>query len=543
MISEPGIYKLCENISFHPNALDRGKQLSDDSFEPDLSQYSPFSYGLGFFSAIAIETSEVILDLNGFTIEQSPEHALIQRFFALIELASSPFIPSTGPAMFVGDNETFNSANDVIIKGPGTIGRSAHHGIHGNFNTNVTIEKVTFVDFEVGAVSLNRVNNLVIKDCDIPHNRHDVPVIGTFSSARFILPYLKILTEQYDYSMTLRSKIVRASDVYDTLKQAIVNVYDDVVAEGFINATRHPLEHSLFNNPFRVIDGPCYAFVVHGKGPAVGDFGERLDVNKNNTCENIEISTNSIRNIKCWNNEVPAAVDSDGEEEPVVITDARGAVLQFVNTFDPSMKHSLAIDESGRYKGNIISDAQIMVASAILDGTLSDSPELQLKPNTITNDIIEWAVDADAVYSPKYRCNGDSMHHCIKGITVIRVENTAGFEIKGNVIQNVTSLSKKAFDECTDYFEAASFENLNSQQLGNVRMISVAAVRGFLGETSYTINGLGMRESIRNSEIRNNIIKEAHSENGEVIVGIDVQGYSKEGKSFHFVYQSFKVSQ
>jgi hypothetical protein len=282
--------------------------------------------------------------------------------------------------------------------------------------------------------------------------------------------------------------------------------------------------------------------VVHGKGPAVGDFGEKLNVNKNNICENIEISTNSIRNIKCWNNEVPAAVDSDGEEEPVVITDARGAVLQFVNTFDPSNKYSLAIDESGRYKGNIISDAQIMVARAIHDGTLSDSPELQVKPNTISNNIIEWAMDADAVYSPRYRCNGDSMHHCIKGITVIRVENTAGFEIKGNMIKNVRSLSTKAFDECTDYFEAASFENLNAQQLGNVRMISVAAVRGFLGETSYTINGERMRERIRNSKIKNNIIRGARSVNAEVIVGIDIQGFSKEGTSCHIVHRPFVVS-
>jgi hypothetical protein len=260
VIREPGRYKLCENISFRPNGPAPGSQLSDDSFQPDYSQYSPFSYGLGFFSAIAIETSGVILDLNGFTIEQSPEHALIQRFFALIELASSPFIPLTGPAMFVGDSETFISANDIIIKGPGTIGRSAHHGIHGNFNTNITIEEVTFVDFEVGAVSLNRVNNLVIKDCDIPHNRQDVPVIGTFSSARFILPYLKILAEQYDYSMPLRGEIAHASAVYHALKQAIVNVYDDVVQEGYINAKSHPVEYSLFNNPFRVIDGPCYAF-------------------------------------------------------------------------------------------------------------------------------------------------------------------------------------------------------------------------------------------------------------------------------------------
>ena len=48
------------------------------------------------------------------------------------------------------------------------------------------ITDVTFKDFEVAAVSLNNVDNLVIKDCVVDGNRHDVPVVGLFSAARFI---------------------------------------------------------------------------------------------------------------------------------------------------------------------------------------------------------------------------------------------------------------------------------------------------------------------------------------------------------------------
>jgi len=60
-------------------------------------------------------------------------------------------------------------------------------GIHGNENSNVVINNVKFRDFEVAAISLNNVDNLEIKHCETLRNRHDVPVLGLFSAARFIL--------------------------------------------------------------------------------------------------------------------------------------------------------------------------------------------------------------------------------------------------------------------------------------------------------------------------------------------------------------------
>ena len=52
----------------------------------------------------------------------------MQRYFAFIELASSPFISTAGPAQFVGEGEVFAPASHVQILGPGTNGRSSHHG-------------------------------------------------------------------------------------------------------------------------------------------------------------------------------------------------------------------------------------------------------------------------------------------------------------------------------------------------------------------------------------------------------------------------------
>ena len=156
-----------------------------------------------------------------------------------------------------------------------------------------------------------------------------------------------------------------------------------------------------------------------------------------------------------------------------VQNDARGAVLQLVD-FEGN---NLAMAENGLYKGNVVADMQIMVAKAIHEGVLKDTPLLQTGTNTIDPTIVAWAESSDAFLVPKYRCNGDSMHHVIKGMIVIRVEDTEGFDIQDNVIENVVNLSPPPFPNCTDWHADASSENPSEQQNGNVRGISVAATR------------------------------------------------------------------
>jgi hypothetical protein len=167
-----------------------------------------------------------------------------------------------------------------------------------------------------------------------------------------------------------------------------------------------------------------YVFVVHGKGPAVGGFGETFNETDHSVSSSyILIRNNTIQNIKCYNREVPAAVDNG-----LVQNDARGAVLQF---YDTVAKRGLAMNDDGTYKGNVLADAQIMVAKAIVDGVLTDDPLRQIGTNTIQQAVIDWAMGiptgtppALPTYSPLFRCNGDAMHHVAKGMTVIRVEDT-----------------------------------------------------------------------------------------------------------------------
>mmetsp|Transcript_12613 Transcript_12613/g.27379 ORF Transcript_12613/g.27379 Transcript_12613/m.27379 type:complete len:262 (-) Transcript_12613:1662-2447(-) len=166
----------------------------------------------------------------------------------------------------------------------------------------------------------------------------------------------------------------------------------------------------------------------------------------------------------------------------------------------------------GSYIGNVVADMQIMVAKAILDGTLPDIPSRQIGPNSIHQGIIDWAQDG-SIMKPSYVCNGDSMHHVIKGSIVIRVEDTAGFSITGNTINNIVNLSVEPFSNCDGYHIGASSENPNECQSGNIRAISVAAVRGFHDGPS---------------QIKNNKIGGFTSDQANVIIGVDIQGVSKD---------------
>ena len=105
------------------------------------------------------------------------------------------------------------------------------------------------------------------------------------------------------------------------------------------------------------------------------------------------------------------------------------------------------------------------------------------------------------------------MHHVSKGMIVIRVEDTQGFDIRNNMIESIENLSPPAFAECDSFHLGASEENEGEQQGPNVRGISVAAVRGYANQ--------------RLSIIRGNTILYATSENANSIIGIDIQGDSK----------------
>lgn len=88
---------------------------------------------------------------------------LNQRFYAHIELGSSPFLKNIGPHDFAN---SFVKAQNVLIKN-GTLGLSSHHGIHGNYSTNITLRNLVIKNFEIAGIAFNGANNVYVKNVEV----------------------------------------------------------------------------------------------------------------------------------------------------------------------------------------------------------------------------------------------------------------------------------------------------------------------------------------------------------------------------------------
>ena len=435
VIDTPGLYRLSEDIVFNPNNLAFLNSTEDsdaitlrsanglslpvtayntgDVLPSQFGQYDPSAFGLGFFCAISIKVENVIIDLNGYTISQSPEHALQQRFFSVFELADQPFIPTQGPHSF---GPSIESATNCYIHN-GTIGLSSHHGIHGNENKNIMLEDVNFTNYEVGACSLNKVEGLYCKNVHGLRNRQDIPVLGNWSSARFIRPYINALYNNGvdSWSGTINGKDI--ATIHGALKGAIENVYDQVLVSATWGSSGGSSEYKLFGNASGLIDGNSYGFLVNTGGVAVMGFPDsRLTASKDIYFNNVTVS-NQLANI----NEIPALTLDNGENKQM--NDPIGSVFQTVNREGQLSNGAyLTINNDNTYKGNVVSDAQLAVVKAIADGF--NFGHLSTTRNSIDTSIVDWA-NGQTTWSSlniKYLGNGDSMFHVNKGVVIFKMD-------------------------------------------------------------------------------------------------------------------------
>jgi len=451
-ITQPGRYILAEDISFSPN--DNGPTAYDSCWPTDAQlgvDYGAKEYDLGFFAAITVETTGVDIDLNGYILEQSPAHALLQRFFAIVELANSPFLPGQGPAGFTNN---FVAAHDVTIHN-GVLGRSSHHAIHGNLNTDITIFDLDFDGFEVAGVALNGVEGLTMNNCRLT-NRKDVPVMGTFSAARFLQNYVDYLaTQGSSTNLDVRGGQLSVDDVRDNLRNAINNVFADVLADGEINHTAHPVEHALFANVLGVIDGNSYGVLTNKNGVAVNDFPDQPKAPfTSRPSTNVRITNVDIYDLQSNIHEIVALVKGGA-----AVSDSRGSIFQLLNKDHLTGEYVTLETEcdyyTANYKGNPVADAQLLVAKAIANDEFLDSG-LDVSRNGITPDIIEWAEGytnspLSDIDDEGWQCNGDSMAHVQKGAIGFKIDGTADARLEDCSVNGVRNKGAPGSRACGLY--------------------------------------------------------------------------------------------
>ena len=380
-IKHPCKLKLSADVQFNPNRPAAGADgLIDPNrtldWFPTAAQSAEYgtadvrlAYSLGFFAAIAIECEGVILDLNSYTISMHPEFALMQQFFACVELGDQPFPFNSGPANFGSD---LRRARKVWIKN-GTLGYSAHQNLHGNDCSEVLVTGVTFKDSTVAGVSLNGARKIAILDCEFKGHRKDVKVRGAFNEIRLDTKVLEAYSTMKGGWSNLPASL---KDAYDAAKLAIEKCFNDVIyGPGTIQtASLSADDLAVLKNESGLSDAIAYGFVINATDNATGKFLETRDL-KGNEASEIALVRCNIEKVTAAPIEVLAlspAIDGSQEVEAggEVLYDVNaqqrgmtGAVLDFLNAFDYS--GTPATNPSyGKWKGNVVANMQAEIAAA-----------------------------------------------------------------------------------------------------------------------------------------------------------------------------------
>ena len=427
-IREPGHYKLSEDIIFSPNenlyssnkSIDKYNLL--DNYKPTKNQENyPFPpYQFGFFAAITVESSNVIIDLNNYTIEQDKMHYINQRFFSLIELNKTPFIKNQGPSNF-GE---INYNNYICIKN-GKLGLTSHHGIHGNGNKYILIENLDISNFEVAAIALNGSENCIINKINIHDSVDDTIVNFLYSNAIYTRVFLKQLLNKVDSThIKILGKEKQGTEILDELEKEIIeNVYIPL-------KNGDPIKSSLFKNKFKLPQGNIYAIVLNSLGVSVHDFlnNSNSKSNKNNIIMNV-----SIKNISSCPREVISLVDNESSKIH------KGVVGDIIPYLEIS-------NEDYKYRENVVYNAIALISKYSIESKfLHNSKSLNI-PGVIVNN---WFGKSVSLYDIKNKHNlkfvnlRDQMNHYMKGNIMIFISGSENCQIMNIRIESISNKGTK----------------------------------------------------------------------------------------------------
>lgn len=468
-ITEPGVYELTEDIIFAPRTGDLSLLDVNSLTEPELFMFptdeqreeSVLALNLGFFAAIIIASDDVIIDLKGFTLSQSNIHLAMQRFFALIEIANAPFPAKTGPANFTSETD-FVSVQNITIKN-GIIGKSVHHGIHGNGCKFVTFEDLVIRDFEVAGISLNSADNVNFNNVIIEDSLRNERYNAKISQIIFILQAYTVHIEPFINLSLLPDVLVneintKRESLREVLRQVIqveVNLavneqnFDIVAIEAELDGLSS-LVRTLTNG---IPDGSLVAGIIMHQVVNVQDF---IGFIPEDQVESVTFNNVIVRNL------VARPLEWMGVEDAITNKELKGMIGAAI---DVDSIRDLTTNEM-TYKANPIADFQLVLAKMILfinnnvDPDTLDFNVLKLMSRGgVTQEFIDWsegtATWTDFSTSKKFRFfpNGDIMFHFNKGVIGIKLDQNFKVSMNNVTIENLQNI---ADNEDRSYF----FRNL-----------------------------------------------------------------------------------
>jgi len=486
-ILQPGIYQIMEDIEFEMNSGDHANPNEEGAWYPREEQEREYMgsggtfigpYGMGFFAGFAIESDDVVIDLNGHSLSMSRTFHHQQRWFSIIEVGSKAFISGQGPANF-GPYMTY--ANNVEIRN-GVIGRSSHHGIHANGFENLWIHDVVVRDFEVAGIALNGFETLRIERVEVGPVLTAVPVMGVFTQSRIMLP---------------RIRSIMADDPHGTVNFAnrggeeftVGQLYDELVAQMDIM-----FEHNINGVDFEDMEK---------------DHDRRRIDRARDLFENVNGLPSSSTVYGIFMNSYGASVfaisGSPGHSDGVVLRDVHihglykdpwevpriaitkgpfNDILDLTRHSDDGLrtKHS-------EYIGSAYTDIQYAIHSLSEDWSILGHSVLGANDS-----VSKWISDGAPLDNPRMICNGDIMLHVTKGVFGLRMDNIYNVNIDGLEIDDLQNVGELGSYICGNY---------ESDSDGGHRNQNYPLQRGYTGTEVHALSMVSTTGSLDNVRIHN----------------------------------------
>lgn len=398
---------LAEDIQFGPNPI---HDFTIRRPQQDAKYPLHSGFQLGFFAAIAITGQRIVLDGQHHSLAQHPMHAILQRFYAHIELASSAFIVGEGPVQF---GTSIESARDIIICNT-RFGRSSHFAVSGNGNGNVQLRNLLVEDYEVATFKLNGVHDAWIRNVTGTGHFREVPINGEFSQTTFLL---QLMRNQLGKDDKHDSAYHRLRRLHDAAKHG-------VMTSGVIDKHEHPEAFALFANKARIqTGGTVYGFVITDLGAAVGPI--QMEHTAETASRRVLIENVRINGSHSHTVEFVSLVDASGS----FITGPIGELWD--------------LDRIARDYGNLGDDplVQAVVRYVRIYNTLSPAERKRAGRPNLPDALLDWIdatngpLDETAwtfFQSQRYTisCNADAMGHVNKGLMIARIQSSEEVYLK-----------------------------------------------------------------------------------------------------------------
>ena len=459
-IKKPGRYILMEDILFNPNSGSTGDANDDNkAWRPHSNQQDSYPgagqyrdpYFMGFFAAITVETSDVIIDLNDHTLAMDEIFYYQQRWFTLISLTSQYYLPGQGNG-FLGANPQF--ASNVVIK-DGILGLTSHHCIHGNFNKNVLIEHIVCRDFDTHGIQLNGFDHVTIRNVEIGPSSTKQFFRGEYGFARALLPRLqKVSDENPDQKIRFdqRENEVTMNDLINELQRQMNLIFDFVVNGNEPIFSPHSLKEqkdwddikALFYNPSGLPNGAAlYGIYLNTNN----ENSMGYDLNTDTFSQNARLQNARIHDLRHRMVEyIRVSTKSNNNPFGSVYVNPLSAPYDAKQMFFSLDRKDLLYRP--RYKGTIMTDILFALSEFTENWDILQS-QLIFKDQTLP-----WAKGED-IYALNDNlvigCNNDAMMQSGKGLMAIRMDGVQDASLSDIEIYNLFQETPLGATECGEY--------------------------------------------------------------------------------------------